>query len=107
VGVVPSFLDAMLKDMEKIGVIKDAKNPSDAERAQAIKAIRDEYLAALMLSGSNRDKFGPLCMDLKNQFGFGEDHHPKMIDQCLSLLNRWGHMPPAPSNHSPCTPWGA
>jgi hypothetical protein len=50
--------------------------------------ICDEYLAALMLSGSNRDKFSPLCMDLKNQFGFGEDHYPKMIEQCLSLLSR-------------------
>ncbi len=104
VGVVPTFLDAMLKDTEKAGIIKDATNPSDLERAQAIKAICDEYLAALMLSGSNRDKFGPLCMDLKNQFGFGEDcYPPKKIDQCLSLLNRWGHTPPASSN-CPCTP---
>jgi hypothetical protein len=92
--------------MEKIGVIKDAMNPSDTERAQAIKAIRDEYLSALMLSGSNRDNFGPLRMDLKTQFGFGEDCYPMTIDQCLSLLNRWGHTPPAPSN-SPRTPRGS
>ncbi len=105
VGVVPTFLNAMLKDMEKAGIIKDATNLSDSERAQAIKAVRDEYLAALMLSGSNRDKFGPLCMDLKDQFGFREDRYPKTIDQCLSLLNRWGHTPPASSN-SPHTPWG-
>jgi hypothetical protein len=58
-----------------------------------------------MLSGSNRDKFGPPRMDLKNQFGFGDDHYPKTIDQCLSLLNRWGHTPPASSN-SPRTPRG-
>ncbi len=59
-----------------------------------------------MLSGSNRDKFGPLCKDFKNQFGFGEDRYPKSVDQCLSLLNQWGNMASAPSN-SPCTPWGA
>ncbi len=47
-GVVPTFLGTMLKDMEKIGVIKDATNPSDMERAQAIKAVCNEYLAALM-----------------------------------------------------------
>jgi hypothetical protein len=103
VGIVPTFLGTMLKDMEKAGIIKDATNPSDSERAQVIKAVRDEYLTALMLSGSNRDKFGPLCMDLKNQFGFGDDRYPKTIDQCLSLLNRWGHTPPASSN-SPHTP---
>jgi hypothetical protein len=59
-----------------------------------------------LLSGSNRDKFGPLCIDLKNQFGFREDPYPKTNDQCLSLLNRWRHTPPAPSN-SLCTPRGA
>jgi hypothetical protein len=45
-------------------------------------------------------------MYLKNQFGFGEDCYPKSVDQCLLLLNQWGHMAPAPSN-SPCTPWDA
>jgi hypothetical protein len=45
-------------------------------------------------------------MDLKNKFGFEEDCYLKRIDQFLSLLNRWGHMPPAPSN-SPPTPQGA
>jgi hypothetical protein len=39
----------MLKDMERNGVISDAKNPIDAKRAQAVKAIQDEYLRALML----------------------------------------------------------
>jgi hypothetical protein len=37
--VVPTFLDAMLKDMEKAGIIKDATNPSDSERAQAINSL--------------------------------------------------------------------
>jgi hypothetical protein len=50
----------MLKDMERNGVISDAKNPSYAEQAQAIKAICDKYLGTLMLSGSNREKFGSL-----------------------------------------------
>ncbi len=83
------------------------KNPSNAKQAQAIKAVRDEYLSALMLSGSNRDKYSPLCMDLKNQFGFGEDCYPKSIDQCLSLLNQWGHTLTPASANPPCTPWGS
>jgi hypothetical protein len=102
VGVVPTFLEAMLKDMETNGVISNATNPSHAEQALAIKAIHDEYLSALMLSSSNRNKFGPLRMDLKYQFGFGEDCYPKSVDQCLSLLNRWGHTAPAPAS-SPST----
>jgi hypothetical protein len=106
VGVVLTILDAMLKDMERNGVIKDAKNPSDTEKAQAIKSVCNEYLGALMLSSSNGDKFGPLRMDLKNQFSFGEDCNPKLIDQCLSFLNRWWHTASALSN-SPRTPRGA
>jgi hypothetical protein len=67
-GVVPTFLDVMLKDMEKNGVIKDAKYPSDTERAQAIKTVRDEYLGTLMINGSNRDKFGPLPLKTKYKY---------------------------------------
>jgi hypothetical protein len=55
VGVIPTFLNAVLKDIERNGVISNAKNPSDAKQAQAIKAIHDEYLGALMLSGSKTE----------------------------------------------------
>ncbi len=76
----------MLNDMERNGIINDAKNSSNAKQAQAVKAVCNKYLGALMLSGSNRDKYSPHHMDLKNQFGFGDDCYPKSVDQCLSLL---------------------
>jgi hypothetical protein len=62
---------------------------------------RDEFLAALMLSGAHRERFGGLRTDLKNQYGYGDDRYPKTIDNCLSLLNCW---PPFkdPQPKSPC-----
>jgi hypothetical protein len=89
IGILPTFLKKMLKEMAKAGTVHDASNPSDAERALAIKAVGEEYLGALMLSGANRDKFGPLRIDLKNQYGFGEDCYPKSVNPCLTLLNHW------------------
>jgi hypothetical protein len=71
IGVVPTFLDAMLKEMEKPGDIANAKNPTNAKCAQAIKAVRDEYFGALMLSGSNHNKYGPLQGDLKTNLVLG------------------------------------
>ena len=54
-----------------------------------MSSVRDEFLAALMLSGANRDRFGALRTDLKNQYGYGDDRYPMTLDNCLSLLNRW------------------
>ena len=99
VGVTPNFVAAKIKEMaaETPPLIVDAKNPTPAERAAAIKIVRDEYLAALMLNGCNKERYHKLRVDLKNDFAFGDDRYPKTVDQCLSLLNRWGNS----TNHNP------
>jgi hypothetical protein len=91
VGVTPTFITAKLKEMSETTppTVSDITAPTDTERAAAIKAVRDEYLAALMLSGCNKDKYTSLRTDLRNDFAFGDDRYPKSIDQCLSLINRW------------------
>jgi hypothetical protein len=89
VGVIPTFLKAKIIKMANDGTIKDAANPTNQEKALAITAVREEYLAALMLSRANRDRFNELRNDLQNQYGYGEDRYPKTTDACLSLLNRW------------------
>ena len=82
------------------GSITDASNPTNQEKALAIEAVREEYLAALMLSGANCDWFNKLRNDLKNQYGYGKDQYPKTTDACLSLLNHWTPttMPHTPRN---------
>ena len=95
VGVIPIFLDEKIKTLALDGLIKDPTNPTDEERSLAVSAVKEEYLGALMLSGSNRDRFNALRVDLQNQFGYGNDLYPESPDQCLSLLNRWTVATPA------------
>ena len=89
VGVIPVFLQEKIVDLHRQGLIADATAPTDDECALAVGAVREEYLAALMISGANREKFSALRTDLQNQYGYGNDLYPKTTDQCLSLLNRW------------------
>ena len=89
VGVIPVFLNEKIIELYKQGLIANASAPTDEERALAVGAVREEYLAALMISGANRDRFSLLRTDLQNQYGYGNDLYPKTTDQCLSLLNRW------------------
>ena len=74
--------------MHAAQLCKDPAKPTDKELAAAHKDVRDEFLAALMLSGANRDHYGALRNKLANQFGFGNDLYPKTPDQCLTMMNR-------------------
>jgi hypothetical protein len=89
VGVIPVFLNEKISELHKQGLIADANAPTDDEGALVIDAVREEYLAALMISGASRERFSLLRTDLQNQYGYGNDLYPKTTDQCLSLLNRW------------------
>ncbi|MBZ5782487.1 hypothetical protein, partial [Klebsiella aerogenes] len=60
VGVIPIFLNEKISDLHKQGLIADANAPTDDERALAIDAVREEYLAALMISGASRERFSLL-----------------------------------------------
>jgi hypothetical protein len=94
VGVIPTFLKDKIKVLHAQGLIANATNPTDDERALAVGAVCEEYLSALMLSGAKRDRFSLLQTDLQNQFGYGNNLYPKTTDRCLSLLNRWTTAPP-------------
>ncbi len=84
------------------GTIRDANNPTNAEHALAVNAVCKEYLAALMLSGAHLECSNELHTDPKNQYGYGDNHYPKMIDSCLALLNRW--TPSSTPQKTPCPP---
>ncbi len=96
VSMIPTFLEDKIKELHAQGLITDAANPTNDERALAVGAVREKYLAALMLSGANRDKFSLLRTDLQNQYGYGSDLYPKTTDQCLSHLNCWTVAPTCP-----------
>ena len=66
VGVTPKFITTKLKEMAAANplLVMETKNPTDTEREVAIKAVCDEYLAVLMLSGCNKDRYSTFRVDL-------------------------------------------
>lgn len=60
IGVVPSILETTLKAMEAEGTIADADNPTQADLKKATEKVREEYLAALFLSGANSARYESL-----------------------------------------------
>jgi hypothetical protein len=68
VGVVPTFLASKIKNLADSGTILNTKNPTDVECALAVSAVREEYLAALMLSRTHQECFRDLQTDLKNHY---------------------------------------
>jgi hypothetical protein len=73
--------------MHTEGLCSDPDNPTEVELATVRATVREEFLAGLMLSGANRDRYNALRTELVNQYAFGNDLYPKTVDQCLTMLN--------------------
>jgi hypothetical protein len=86
IGITPTFVAQKLSEMFTAGTCTDSADPSTDELGIAHKAVQDEFLAALMLSGANKDRYGALRNELANQFGFGNDLYPKTPDACLQMM---------------------
>jgi hypothetical protein len=77
IGVVPTFVNQELKNMEVNGNCLDAANSSETELPTAKATVHDKFLAGLMLSGANRDRYNALRYELANQYGFGNNLYPQ------------------------------
>ena len=90
--------------MHAAGTCTNVTPPTKDELAAAHLSVREEFLAALFLSGANRDRYGALRNELANQYTFGNDLYPKTMDQCLTMLNcRVNNVPRTPRG-PPCQP---
>lgn len=87
IAITPTLVKQKLIDMASESKCTDPNNPSSAELVKAHKLVRDEFLAALMLDGAHRERYGALRNELTNQYGFGNDLYPKTVDQCLTMMN--------------------
>jgi len=85
--------------MHAAGTCTNVVSPTKDELAAAHLSVREEFLAALFLSGVNRDRYGALRNELANQYTFGNDLYSNKTDQCLMMLNRC-------IDNVPCTPRG-
>ena len=56
IGITPTFVAQKLHDMQATGTCVNATLPTAAELTVANSSVREEFLAALMLSGANRDR---------------------------------------------------
>ena len=74
--------------MHAAGTCANVASPTKNELPAAHLSVREEFLAALVLSGANRDRYGALRNELAYQYTFGCDLYPKTTDQCLTMMNR-------------------
>jgi hypothetical protein len=88
IGITPTFVAQKLQAMHAAGTCANVAPPTKNELAAAHLSVREEFLAALLLSGANRDRYGALRNELANQYTFGNDLYPKTTDQCLTMMNR-------------------
>ena len=88
IGITPTFVAQKLQEMHAAGTCANVASPTKNELAAAHLSVREEFLAALLLSGANRDRYGAQRNELANQYTFGNDLYPKTTDQCLTMMNR-------------------
>ena len=87
IGITPTFVAQKLQAMHAAGTCANVASPTKNELPAAHLSVREEFLAALVLSGANRDRYGALRNELANQYTFGNDLYPKTSDQCLTMMN--------------------
>jgi hypothetical protein len=62
------------------------------EMKEAKKIVRKKFIAALMLNGANRDKYGELKRSMTENFVMGTSEYPESPEVVLCILN--AYVPP-------------
>ena len=57
------------------------------ETKEAKKIVQDKFLAALMLSGANCDRYGELKRSMAENYGTGTSEYPKSPEVVFRILN--------------------
>jgi hypothetical protein len=104
IGITPTFVAQKLQEMHVAGTCANVASPTKTELAAAHVSVREEFLAALLLSGAHRDRYGALRNELANQYMFGNDLYPKRTDHCLTMMNRRVDNVPRQPHGPPCQP---
>ncbi len=90
-----TYFPNMIK--KEVIAVKAAKNNMGAmtrdETKEAKKILRDKFLAALMLSGANRDRYGDLKRSMAENYVKGTSKYPESLEVVLCILN--AYVPPA------------
>jgi hypothetical protein len=85
-GREPGLVSAEIK--VQTGVV-DRDNPTADELEIAHSTCREQYLACMLLRGSNNGRYHKLKDDLSNNMSLGKDNYPKTIVETTRLLNEY------------------
>jgi len=88
-GSLSHFPKMIQKELDSNSSVSDPSNPTTAEMNDAKKVVRDKYLAALMLNGANRDKYGELKRSMAENYVTGTSDYPESSEMVLRILNAY------------------
>ncbi len=83
-GNEPGYLVDMLRNVVRA---RDPDNPTAQEQSEAREALKDNMMAALLISGADNARYRTLKMELKNLYGQGQDNYPRTLAKALDVLN--------------------
>jgi hypothetical protein len=83
-----TYFPSMIKKELRAKSIDMEKATGD-EMKEAKKTVREKFLAALMLNGANRDKFGELKRSMAENYVKGTSEYPESPEVVLRILNTY------------------
>ena len=89
-GSLTYFPNMIKKELMTKGINMD--KASGDEMKEAKKTVRDKFLAALMLNGANRDKYGELKCGMAENYVTGTSKYLESTEAVLRILN--AYVPP-------------
>jgi hypothetical protein len=89
-GSLTYFSNMIKKELKSKKI--DMDNASTSEMRDAKKIVRDKFLATLMLSGANREKYGKLKHGMAENYVAGTSEYPESPEVVLHILS--AYIPP-------------
>ena len=87
ISVPPDLVDENLRELYPL--LGNLKNELSNQIEAATEAAKDQYLACVILVGSNNAKFGELKDDLSNSYLLRDDQYPKNREGLIRLLKKF------------------
>ena len=81
-GLVQSVLN-------QAGRVSDPNNVTEKERREAEEEVAESVKAALLISGTDKRRYGKLKDELANNYLLGTDQYPNMMDKALQILGNF------------------
>jgi hypothetical protein len=79
------FPNMIKKELDSKGINMDRATTSKMQDAK--KIVHDKFLAALMLSGANREKYGELNQSVADNYVTGTSEYPESPEVVLHILS--------------------